>query len=200
MDCATSCEDPDPFTDNPHQSRTCGHNVVCIGGPTGGIVVAGRCDIFIPFSRMTTVVTMSFPFLSGCRYQTGHPMILHRQPPSYGLVFNITTDDDLGEETSTAPVQSTSPTSASTYSSVSTTSRKRVLFDTNVKSPTGAQDSPLDLGHPHKNTDLVMLISNESLNSSVTVRLCVLICHPGFRKSNDGVVQSVWSPITVVVA
>jgi hypothetical protein len=116
-----------------------GH-VVRIGGPTSGIFVAGRRDIFIPLFKDDRSGYYVLPVKAPSFRAAGlkPDITLQRRPPPDGSVFNVATDDDLGEELPAASL-------ATPSSSVSTTSRKRTLSHIEMGSAMNAQDA-------HKNT------------------------------------------------
>ncbi len=117
-----------------------GH-VVRIGGPTSGIFVAGRCDIFIPLFKDNRSGYYVLPVKAPSFWAAGlkPDITLQRRPRSDGSVFNVDTTDASGKELPSASL-------ATPSSSVSATSRKRTLSDIDMGSKIDAQDA-------HKNTD-----------------------------------------------
>ena len=137
-----------------------GH-VVRIGGPTSGIFVAGRRDIFIPLFRDDHSDYYVLPVKAPSFRAAGlkPDITLQRLPRSDGSVFNVATTDASGKELPAASLVTPS-------SSVSTTSRKRGLSDIEMGFTIDAQDA-------HKNTDgatsaVSTLLKNVALTKHVT--------------------------------
>ncbi len=106
-----------------------------IGGPTSGIFVAGRRDIFIPLSSgMITAATLPVKAPSFRAAGLKPDITLQRRPPSDGSVLNVATDNDFGEEPPAASL-------ATPSSSVPTTTRKRGLSDIEMGSTRDAHKS-----------------------------------------------------------
>ncbi len=143
---------------------TQGH-VVRLGGPTGGIFVAGRRDIFIPLFKDDRSAYYVLPVKPPSFRAAGlkPDIILQRRPPSNGSVFDVATEDDLGEEPS-----ATQPATAS--SKAPTTSRKRGLADIDTDSTIEAQDSQLALADPFKTTDVATSAVRTLLKSAALTR------------------------------
>jgi hypothetical protein len=112
-----------------------GHEVR-IGGPTSGIFVAGRRDIFIPLFKDDVSGYYVLPVKAPSFRAAGlkPDITLQRRPTLAGSVLNVATDDDLGEELPAASL-------ATPSSSVPTTTRKRMLSDIEMGSTTDAQDA-----------------------------------------------------------
>ena len=112
-----------------------GH-VVRIGGPTSGIFVAGRRDIFIPLFRDDHSGYYVLPVKAPSFRAAGlkPDITLQRRPPSDGSVLNVATDNDVGEEPPAASL-------ATPSSSVPTTTRKRGLSDIEMGSTMDAHKS-----------------------------------------------------------
>jgi hypothetical protein len=112
-----------------------GHEVR-IGGPTSGIFVAGRRDIFIPLFKDDGSGYYVLPVKAPSFQAAGlkPDITLQCRPPFAGSVLNVATDDDLGEEPPAASL-------ATPSSSVPTTTRKRMLSDIEMGSTTDASDA-----------------------------------------------------------
>jgi hypothetical protein len=111
-------------------------HVVCIGGSTSGIFVAGRCDIFIPLFRDDHSGYYVLPVKASSFRTAGlkPDITLQCRPPFDDSVLNVATDNDFGEE---SPASSL----ATPSSSVTTTTRKRGLSDIEMGSTMDAHKS-----------------------------------------------------------
>jgi hypothetical protein len=147
---------------------TQGH-VVRLGGPTSGIFVAGRCDIFIPHFKDDRsgyyVLPVKSPSFRTAGLKPLKPVIiLQRCPSSNVSVFNAAVQDDLGKEPS-----ATHPDTVS--SKAPTTSHKRGLADIDTDATIDAQDSQVAPADSIKVTDAATAVVRTLLKSSADLRL-----------------------------
>ena len=136
--------------------------MVRIGGPTSGIFVAGRRDIFIPLFKDDCSGYYVLPVKAPSFRAAGlkPDITLQRRPRSDGSVFNVATTDASGKELPAASL-------ATPSSSVSTASRKRGLSEADIE-----MGSTIDAQDAHKNTDgatsaVSMLLKNAALAKHV---------------------------------